>query len=348
MNKILIRVDISDKIGGGHLMRMIGLGQLLADHGCEVHIASQFYKPNFIEPLLDSSFHLHLFGNEDEFQVESDLSELLTLANELEPEWIILDGYHFPMGYEKAIRLAGFKCMRVDDLPIQRCEADVFLNHNHGAELFKHDLADHTIELTGLKHLLIRREFRHLDFSTKHNTIPGKIRLLVSLGGGSKLTDALNLKIVKSLSQIKKTFGKATIVVGKMGEISEQLLVSSRESDFPITIIQYSENMAERMFNSDIAITSGGYSMWELLYVGTPFIALSLNESQEEYINYLSKEGMCGNLGLYDNISLDHIRKILFTFVNDEARLNLMKKNFSLLVNREKNGQSLLNIFINN
>ena len=76
MNRVLIRVDISDKIGGGHLMRMIGLGQLLAVHGCEVHIASAFYKPNFIEPLLDSSFHLHLFGKGDEFQVESDLLEL--------------------------------------------------------------------------------------------------------------------------------------------------------------------------------------------------------------------------------------------------------------------------------
>lgn len=348
MNKILIRVDVSDKIGGGHLMRMIGLGQLLADNGYEIHIASIFYKPNFIEPLLDSSFHLHLFGKGDEFQVESDLPELLSLANELEPEWVILDGYHFPFGYEKAIRSAGISCMRVDDLPVQRCEADVFLNHNHGSELFKHELADHTIKLTGLKHLLIRRQFRQLDFSTKLNAIPGKTRLLVSLGGGSEVTDALNLKIVKALSQIKRTFGKATLVVGKMGKISEDLLLSSRESDFPITIIQYSENMAERMLDSDIAITAGGYSMWELLYAGTPFLTLSLNEAQEEYLNYLSQEGMCGNLGLYDNISLDHIRKTILTFANDEARLNLMKKNFCLLVDREKNGQSLLNIFINN
>lgn len=347
MNKILIRVDVSDKIGGGHLMRMIGLGQLLADHGCEVHIASAFYKPNFIEPLLDSSFYLHLFDKSSEFQVESDLSELLPLAKKIEPEWIILDGYHFSVGYEKAIRLAGFRCMRVDDLPVQRCEADLFLNHNHGAELFKHDLADHTIKLTGLKHLLIRRQFRQLDFSTKRNTKPGKIRLLVSLGGGSKVTDALNLKIVKALSQIKRTFEKATIVVGKMGKISEELLEASRESEFPVTIIQYSENIAEMMLDSDVAITAGGYSMWELLYTATPFIALSLNKVQDEYIRYLAQDGICGILGSYDNVSQDHIRETLLSFVYDEAKINIIKKKVGLLIDRENNGQSLLNILTN-
>lgn len=347
MTRILIRVDISDKIGGGHLMRMIGLGQLLADHGCEVHIASAFYKLNFIEPLLDSSFHLHLFGKGGEFQVESDLSELLSLANELEPEWIILDGYHFPVGYEKAIRLAGFRCMRVDDLPVQRCEADVFLNHNHGSELFKHDLADHTIKLTGLKHLLIRRQFRHLDLSKKSYAKPGKIRLLVSLGGGSEITDAMNLKIVEALIQIKEMFGRATIVVGKMGKISEELVQASRESEFPIAITQYSENMAEMMLDSDFAITAGGYSMWELLYIGTPFIALSLNKAQEEYTRYLAQDGICGILGLYDNVSPDLIKETLLSFVNDEARLNMIKKKIGLLIDRENNGQSLLNILTN-
>lgn len=328
-------------------MRMIGLGQLLADHGCEVHIASAFYKPNFIEPLLDSSFHLHVFGKGGEFQVESDLPELIDLANELKPDWIILDGYHFPVGYEKAIRLAGFRCMRVDDRPVQRCEADVFLNHNHGSELFKHDLADHTIKLTGLKHLIIRRQFRHLDFSKKRNAKPGEIRLLVALGGGSEITDTMNLKIVEALTQIRGMFGKATIVVGKMGKISEELVEASRESEFPIAITQYSENMAEMMLDSDFAITAGGYSMWELLYMGTPFIALSLNKAQEEYTRYLAQDGICGILGLYDNVSSDHIKETLLSFVNDEARLNMIKKKAGLLIDRENNGQSLLNILTN-
>lgn len=328
-------------------MRMIGLGQLLADHQCEVHIASAYYKQNFIEPFLDNSFHLHLFGKGGEFQVESSIQELIDLANELKPDWIILDGYHFPVGYEKAIRLAGFRCMRVDDLPIQRCEADVFLNHNHGSDLFKHDLADHTIKLTGLKHLIIRRQFRQLDFSKKRNAKPGEIRLLVSLGSGSEITDVMNSKIVEALVQIKGIFGRATIVVGKMCKISEELVEVSCESEFPIAINQYSENMAELMLDSDMAITAGGYSMWELLYAGTPFIALSLNKAQEEYTSYLAREGICGTLGLHDNVSPDHIKETLLSFVSDETRINIIKKKAGLLIDRQNNGQSLLSILTN-
>lgn len=347
MNKILIRVDLSDKIGGGHLMRMIGLGQLLADHGWEIHIASVFYKPNFIEPFLDSSFQLHLLGKGKGFQVESDIAELIVLAKELDPKWIILDGYHFTVEYERAIRSTGFRCMRVDDLPVQRCEADVFLNHNHGSELFKHEIADYTIKLTGLKHLLIRRQFRLLDLNTKLYSKSGELRLLVSLGGGSEITDSLNLKIVEALSQIKGKFGAATVVLGKMGKISEGLLQASRKSEFPITVTQYSPNMADMMLNSDIAITAGGYSMWELLYMGTPFIAVALNKAQEDYTSFLALEGICGILGSYDSVSSDHIMETLLAFVNDEAGLNKIKENVGLLIDRENNGQYLLNVLTN-
>lgn len=347
MNRILIRVDISDKIGGGHLMRMIGLGQLLADHSCEVHIASAFYKPNFIEPLLDKSFHLHLLGEGGEFRAESDLTELISMAKELRTDWIILDGYHFPVEYERVIRSTGFRCIRVDDLPVQRCEADVFLNHNYGSESFKHDLAPHTIKLTGLKYLMIRREFRNLEVSTKGSVKQGNIRLLISLSGGSDITDALNLKIVKALSGIKGIFRTAKIIVGKMGNISPDLIAASKESDFAIEISQYEENMAEVMLNSDIAITGGGYSMWELLYTKTPFVAVALNEVQDDYIRFLANEEICIHLGLYHNITIEHIQNTLLHFVQSESvRQNILERTERLL-DRANNGTAILEIIAN-
>lgn len=347
MKRIIIRVDISDKIGGGHLMRMIGMGQLLADNGYEIHIASIFYKPNLIEPLLDRSFQLHLFNPVDGFKAESDLEHLIQLAKELQPQWVILDGYHFPVDYEKAIRSEGFRCMRVDDLPVQRCEADVLLNHNHGSELFEHEISGHTIKLTGLKHLLLRREFRNIDVSRKRPFKLGEIRLLVSLSGGSPITDALNLKIVKALSEIRGLIISTNIVVGKMGKISADLLAAAREAEFPISINQYQENMAEEMLNADLAITAGGYSMWELLYTGTPYIALSLNAAQAEYTRFLAEDGICEILGLYDNITSDNIKETLLTCLRDESRRNAMIKKAEFLLDRHNNGKSLLNILTN-
>lgn len=184
MKKILIRVDISEKIGGGHFMRMIGLGQFLLDNGYEIHFASIPYQLGVLKSLLDSSFALHLISDINEHTEGFELNELITLAEELQPAWIILDGYHFTVGYEEGIKSKGFRLMRVDDLPKQRCVADVLLNQNHGAESFDHNVAVSTVKLTGLRYLLLRREFRLIDIDQKKSEKQGSLRLLVCLGAG--------------------------------------------------------------------------------------------------------------------------------------------------------------------
>jgi hypothetical protein len=72
-----------------------------------------------------------------------------------------------------------------------------------------------------------------------------------------------------------------------------------------------------------------------------------LNKAQDDYIRYLAQDDICGILGSYDNVSHDHIRETILSFVNDEAKINMIKKKVGLLIDRENNGRSLLNILTN-
>lgn len=328
-------------------MRMIGLGQFLLDNGYEIHFASVPYQLDVIKSLLDSSFVLHLISEINEHTEESELEELVALADELQPNWIILDGYHFTVSYEEGIKSKGFRLMRVDDLPKQRCVADVLLNQNHGAEFFDHEISPSTIKLAGLRYLLLRREFRQINIDQKKPEKKGSLKLLVCLGAGSAIMDAINLKIVKAISEVHGVFYRATVIMGKMGILTDEFLELSGTASFDIKIINYQPDIANEMMQADIAITAGGYSMWELLYVKTPYIAISVNDAQDKYTRFLADEGLCEAMGMYQSITPKSIKESLVSFVENEIHRKEILAKSEVLLDRSNNGKKILQILAN-
>ena len=57
------------------------------------------------------------------------------------------------------------------------------------------------------------------------------------------------------------------------------------------------------MFKSDLAIVSGGSTMWELLHMRVPFLSIPLNKAQQGYLEFLEKENLCDNLGWHEQLT---------------------------------------------
>jgi UDP-2,4-diacetamido-2,4,6-trideoxy-beta-L-altropyranose hydrolase len=339
----LIRVDASPQMGAGHLMRMLALGQLLADSGNVVHFVTIPYSPAILNCIEKESFYLHYLTQASKWDQQEDLDSVVSLIVSLNPSWVILDGYQFSTTYEQTIIKKGVRLLKVDDLPTQHCVADILLDQNHGAEQKKHSIASYTKILAGLKYLLLRREFRIAD--TKLKAIPtslGPIHILVSLGGGTEISDSLNFKIVQSFAALENWNGSATVIVGKMGKISQQLIELANQVSWEINVSEHVENMVPEMLKSDIAIVSGGSTMWELLYMKVPFLAISLNKVQQSYLEFLELEELCVNLGWYEQLSLERINNTLCDFVQDETYRSKILDHADLLLERENNGKELL------
>ena len=250
-------MDASAQTGAGHLMRMLALGQLLSDSGNEVHFATNPCYPPILTYLEKEPFHLHYLPQPSQWKQEKDLDALLSLMVSVNPSWVILDGYQFSTDYEQAIKKKGVRLLKVDDLSTQHCVADILLDQNHGAEQMESSMAPYTKKLAGLKYLLLRREFRKANMKLKATPKQGSFRILVSLGGGSEISDLLNLKIVQALSVLKNWNGSATatVIVGKMGQQSQRLIALAKQATWPIHIKGHVENMASEIFKSDISIS---------------------------------------------------------------------------------------------
>ena len=335
---ILIRVDASPTIGAGHLMRMLALGQILVDSGHKVHFATIPHESDITACLDSEPFIVH------RLKANSQQSDFISIANGLIPDWIVLDSYSISTEFEQEIRRSGHKVVRINDLSEQHTVADVLLDQNFGADQFMHSVEPYTIKLTGLQHVLLRREFRKLSVRKTVNTDAEEIRFLIALGGGSQVTDVLHLVLIKILAQIFRPQWSLTLIIGRMGNNSTELQKVVKKFPFPIQVIKHTSSMAKEFLNSDIAIVSGGSIMWESLFMKVPFMAISLNARQNEYINILEKSNLCWHLGSIADICEATVSEKIVNFSENKALRNSIILNATNLFNSGLGSSTLLEI----
>lgn len=342
--KFLIRADASPAMGAGHLMRMIALGQLLSDAGQDVHFLTIPNNEGTSKRLSDEGFRVYEF--EYPFSEEGDLVKLVAIAEEIRPDWIVIDGYHFSGNYEKSVKtkIPSAKLLRVEDVPAIHHYADVLLNQNFGAQPSAFSTEPGTVKLFGPEFLLLRREFRQGCFDRKSMlSKSGEMNLLVSLGGGSPMADEANLKIAGALHLLRDRNLSVTFLAGEMSANKEVLRERLPED---CLLMDYSASMAREMSHADVAVVAAGSTMWELMFMGVPFAALSLTDAQRVYLAGLGQSKLCLDLGFSPDLDSAQIAKRLELFLDDVSSLNDMRMCCLDLVKPNTSGRRLLGVLL--
>jgi len=342
--KFMIRADASPAMGAGHLMRMIALGQMLSDAGQDVHFLTIPNHQDTSKRLSDEGFRVYEF--QSPFTEVGDLARLVAIAEAIRPNWIVIDGYHFSGNYEKSIKtkIPSAKLLRVDDVPAIHHYADVLLNQNFGAQASAFSTEPGTVLLFGPEFLLLRREFREGCFGRKSMLLKsGKMNLLVSLGGGSPMADEANLKIAGALHLLQGRELSLTFLAGEMSANKEVLRERLPDDCF---LIDYSANMAREMSHADVAVVAAGSTMWELMFMGVPFAALSLTDAQRAYLAILGQSKLCLDLGFSPDLDSAQIAKRLELFLDDVSSLNDMRMVCLDLVKPNTSGRRLLDVLL--
>ena len=332
-------------MGYGHFMRMISLGQLLTDSGYEVHFATTS-KIELIDSLLSKeSFVMHGMKSDALWNSSKDVSYLLNIAAQINPAWVVIDGYQFQTDYERVIKKNGYLILRINDFSSEHCVADILLDQNFGASDQKHSVEPYTVVLTGLKYLLIRREFRGIYFEKETFSKNEKTHILVSLGGGVEICEPLILKIVKGLSKINRTDWVAIVITGSIkNKTKDELLEIAQKSTWPINIIEQTTNMATEMSRADLAILSAGSIMWESMFMKIPFLAISLTRMQADYLKLLASKELCDNLGWHKDLAINKLSNKVIALAEDKLRRGKMILLADREINRNNYGMQLLNL----
>ena len=278
-------------MGTGHVMRCLALAQAAQDQGLEVLVVGRVSVP-WVQERLHAE-RLSLQAIPDAVPHEEDPANLLQQLAKTgftpADSWVVLDGYHFTLACQLAVRNTGYRLLVIDDyahLPEYSC--DILLNQNLGAEELPY-AGDIGLKLLGLRYALLRREFRKARerlSSIKRNVPPQNI--LVTLGGGDFIE---YLERIAQDMSIPAMQGR-TLRVLRGAMDAERIKKAFASCPARLEILSRVDDMPSLLLETDLCITAGGSTCWELCCLGVPFLAIKTAVNQRCLIDQLSKREM--------------------------------------------------------
>jgi UDP-2,4-diacetamido-2,4,6-trideoxy-beta-L-altropyranose hydrolase len=323
-----IRVDSSDIIGTGHVMRCLTLANKLqnVEFICGNHnnnlisLIEQKYKVHKIsinkKVTMDQNTWL---GND----LEYDLKLCGTIFEKRDIKLLIIDHYNIDYRWEKKIRSIVNKIMVIDDLANRRHDCDILLDQNFRCDdinIYKDLVPEHCLKLMGPQYVLLRDEFTKVN-PKEDSEIK---RIHISFGGGDPGNETL--KVINVLMDIDLEFD---IIIGGSNIHLKQIKERIKGRD-NFTLYHNISNMAQVLSKADLCIGSSGTSSYERCALSIPSIIITVARNQEDVANNLDKIGAVYYLGKSEEWSKDDLINCLNSFVKNKddykRRVNICKQ----------------------
>lgn len=326
---LLIRVDANTRMGTGHVMRCLALAQAWQDAGGITHFVCAEIPDRLAARLVAEGMVLHHLNETPGSRADSE--QTTALARQIGADWVVEDGYHFDADYQRAIKEAGLRLLVIDDYgQAGHYSADVVLNQNIYADESIYISREPTTQLLlGTNYVLLRREFWF--WRNWHRMIPDMARnILITMGGSDP--DNQTLRVAKAIQQIKDIDLSVIVVVGSGNPHLRTLRESIVNSQY-IRLIHDATNMSELMAWADIAISSGGSTCWELCFLGTPSLLISIAENQRKIAQGLASVGAAIDLGWHEKLETHAIANSLTKAIYSTEIRKKLSENGQKLVN---------------
>lgn len=310
---LLIRADGNPQIGLGHLMRCLALAQHWLVHCGPVTFALAQEVPVFAERLGREGASLRRLAVEPGSLADADATA--ALARELGAPWIVCDGYHLGAAYQSRVKASAPRLLFVDDYGHgeEYC-ADLVLNQNLYAEPTPYQRRSSGTELLlGSRYALLRREFT--AHPAQARTVPARAgRLLITLGGA----DPAGFTSVALAALADVADMEALVIVGGSNPHGERIAAAASALGERVKVVAAVDDMPARMAWADLAVTAGGSTCWELLYMAVPALVVVLADNQVRVAEAVARHGAGIDLGRYTTIDAARLASAIGALASDQ------------------------------
>jgi len=290
---ILYRVDGDHHIGLGHVFRARSLCKCLKSGGFNPVILT--LSPDYVVEEMNkwdvTVCEIKNPGNES-------INNQILLNNEKHNSGILIQDIRNTHAEDmKNLKSRNLTVINFDDLGCGREYADVLIDANLPEN--KNSSCDGQLRLFGKKYMVLDPSYADINKSAKNiNLIPKKI--IVSLGGSDPR--GLTVWVIEKLAQFFRTEKpEIYIIVGKGAKNKEDIESISIQSGF--SYLHNVENMAQLFSECDLAIISGGVTLYEAACCGTPSIVLPQVKHQADIARGFESEGI--SVCPFDEIVID-------------------------------------------
>ncbi len=307
LNKKLIIIHVVGRpdLGLGHVYRGLTIANELVGHNI-VFLASELDELA-IKLINIQNYKVVVYKND----------KLLKAIFDINPDCIINDILDTNEEYTKAIKEQKITQINFEDLGTGTKHVDIVIN-----ALFEDKRKSKRI-LSGSKYVCLRDEF----YWSKPINFNKKIKNLFLCFGG---TDPSNLtcRVISVLAKILQKYNITINLICGPGYIFMEELekVVKRHDKINIKVIKATSKISTYMTDSDIAITSGGRTVYELTALHVPTMVICSN-TREMTHNFANIENGIENLGHHQEFS-DKDLEVKFErlVIDHKYRLSLYKK----------------------
>lgn len=325
---LLVRADASAESGTGHVMRCLALAQAWSERGGKAVFLSRCDSPALRDRVQAAGAHIIPIALD--LSPEADLQATMASLPLRCAPMVVLDGYHFDVDYQRALRARGYRLMVIDDsvrLPFY--DADILLNQNLDAARLDYHCACDTALFLGPTYALLRREFRSWH-RHPHNAPEMARNILVTLGGSDP--GNATLKVIRALRQLGGERMRVRIVAGPANPHVDELRDAARAFPGELELLTAASGMAALMSWADLAVSAAGSTCWELACVGLPAVLLVIAENQRANANELAAAGFAVNLGWHCDVSVERLASEVDGLINCRSRRARMSRRGKTLV----------------
>lgn len=339
MLKVLFRVDGSQRIGMGHIIRCLSLAKELENAGVEVafiikhkegenKVISSGFKvfriPCEMKDMEDSEEGF-FYGKPEDLIEESGY--IVNLISDFKPNLLIIDSYNVSMDFFSELR-QNIKTVYIDDINSFNYPVEMIINGNINAKELNY--SKHTTSeqmLLGIEYNMIRNEFKDLP----KRIVAKKITQIMITTGGSD-SFGLSQKLAKwILTNSEFENIQINLIVGSAFSNKSELNKLAFEYK-NLILHENPEKISQIMFRSDIAISSGGSTLYELCACGTPTLSFVLADNQQGIVMRMNELGLVQSIGWYNELEEERLTSSLSNLI----------KNFEKRKEISANGQKLV------
>ncbi|MDX9703225.1 MAG: glycosyltransferase [Candidatus Auribacterota bacterium] len=276
---LLYRVDGNREMGLGHLVRARSLCAQLEQRGI-ISIILTYSSDNIVKSIFPDD------SNIQHIPPDADVNQFIAIMRErYRTSILIQDVRDTDSESVQFLQTLGMMIIHFDDLGTGRKLVDILIDANIPSE--KASECVMPVCFFGEKYMVLDACIE--KFHQRSKIIPPKIsKILVSFGG----SDPRNLTpwVIEILSK-KYTAYDVTVVTGQ--GYAEPRVISTLCQKNGFTHLHNITTMAEELYTSDIAVISGGVTLYEAAACGVPAVVLPQVKHQYHIAQRFEQNGIC-------------------------------------------------------
>lgn len=316
---IFFRADGGNKIGIGHIMRLMTIADSVRKRNKEVlfvladtAVASLVKERDFTYKILDTKYD----------DMEGELPKMLSLIEREKPETIFVDSYFVTDRYLSTLKKQA-RTIYMDDVFSFDYEVDVLINYNIYAWEMGYELSEKLKRsqlLLGCEYMPLRSEFLNMNHIIRKEAK----NIMISTGGSDSYGIAEKILWTILSDDILKEKNYHVICSSVNTSLTKLKEIASNHKNISLHVNE--KEMPKLMQEMDVAVSAGGSTMYELAAVGVPTICFSFADNQKRLIRGFTQRGIAR--GGYD-------------FIEEEQRMlqGILRDLQSLIENPMERGQ---------